>query len=268
MWYQDEIEFKAANGYEVNGIWYPRVTRILEVKAKPALDSFLREMGNFGAAEVVKQKSAEEGSLVHAAVEKIVIGEEAAIPDTIRASIDAFQVFHAQRKVTFLPEYIERTIWSPRYRYAGTVDALAVVDGRFGVLDIKTSTGFYPEYNLQTAAYASALQEFEVRRALELPKEIATRWILRIDQRKTCRRCYGTLREKGGRKKIRPAKNKGGIDDGSDCGEANHEWGLMEGEVQLREFPYLFKDIRAFVAAKVLWEWDNDYWLRKIGYLK
>lgn len=278
MWYQDDEEFKGTNGYEVNGSWYPRVTRILEVKAKPALDSFFKEMERYSAAEKVKEQSAKEGSLVHATVEKLIVGEKIDIPDAIKPGVEAFQEFNEGGKITFFPEYVERTIWSGRHRYAGTVDALASVDGKFGVLDIKTSTGFYPEYNLQTAAYASALQEFEVRRMLGIRQDVVTRWILRIDQHKTCGVCKAQLREKGGRKKIRPAGRKNSAShhathdgDGSAptlCGENEHEWSDTEGNVELREFPYLYKDIRAFVAAKILWEWDNDYWLRKIGYLK
>ena len=60
MWYSDLAQFKEQNGYEVNGIWYPRVTRILDVKAKPALEHFFKEMESYSSAEDVKNKSAAE----------------------------------------------------------------------------------------------------------------------------------------------------------------------------------------------------------------
>lgn len=259
MRFENSEQFKEACGYEINGIWYPRVTKILEVKAKPGLDSFFREIGDYASAEDIKQRSAEEGSLMHRTIQGIMTGKAVDIPETIRPAVEAFQKFNERQKIAFHPEFVERLIWSPRHRYAGTVDTLAYVNGKFGVLDIKTSIGFYPEYNLQTAAYISALQEFLTKRTLGLPEDVTTRWILRIDQRRVCKQCNSTWREKGGRVRIRENGEKS-------CAESKHEWGGQEGDVALREFPYFFNDIRAFVAAKTLWEWDNNYWLRQIGY--
>lgn len=267
MWYKDEDEFKSASGYEVNGAWFPRVTKILEIKSKPGLETFWKEVGHYASAEDIKNKSAAHGTLVHETVQRLVAGESAVIPEEIRPAVEKFQLFNEEKKIHFYPEFIERRIWSSRYRYAGTVDALAEIDGKFGVLDIKTSTGFFPEYNLQTAAYVSALQEFEIKQLCALPKDIQTRWILRIDQRRVCRRCKATFRNKGGHEKIRPASVSKGKIETALCDADNHEWGDMEGDVAIREFPYMYKDIKAFVAAKTLWEWENDYWLKKIGYL-
>src|SRR3989344_2999443 len=262
----DGDDFKQKNGYEIEGAWFPRVTKILEIKSKPALENFFREMGSFENAENVKNRSAVEGSLVHATVQKLTIGEAVDIPEEIQPAVAAFQAFNEERQIFFHPEFVERQVWSGRHRYAGTVDALAEIDGKFGVLDIKTSTGFFPEYNLQTAAYVSALQEFDVKKMQVLPRDIQTRWILRIDQRRVCARCRGTLREKGGMRKIRPVSlGKGKKKDL--CEEDMHEWGEVEGDVALREFPYMHKDIKAFMAAKVLWEWENDFWLKQIGYI-
>ena len=269
MRYDNAEHFKEENGYIIEGIWYPRVTRIISIKAKPALENFFKEMENFSSAEDVKNKSAAEGVLVHAAVQKLAVGEKVTVPKEVRPAAEAFQKFNAERKIIFHPEYIERKIWSIRHRYAGTIDAVATVDGKFGVLDIKTSTGFYPEYNLQTAAYVSALQEFQIKKNLLLPRDIETRWILRVNQHKICKKCGATLREKGGRTKIRNGKKLSMINNQlSPCPKDDHNWGRTEGEVELREFPYLYKDARAFIAAKILWEWENDYWLRQAGYLK
>lgn len=262
MWFKDDTEFKAANGHEVDGAWYPRVTKILEIKSKPALDNFFKEMGNYASAEDVKNKSAQEGTIVHETIQSLAVGKEIAIPEEVVPAAHAFQIFNAERNIIFHPEFIERQVWSLRHRYAGTVDALATIDGKFGVLDIKTSTGFYPEYNLQTAAYVSALQEFQIKKTLGLPKDVETRWILRVNQHRICKRCSATLREKGGRNKIRNVRN--GV---SDCPETEHEWGERMGDIELKEFPYFYNDIKAFVAAKILWEWEHNYWLRKIGYL-
>ncbi|MBI2122182.1 MAG: hypothetical protein HYT98_03595 [Candidatus Sungbacteria bacterium] len=264
MRYKDINHFKSECGYEVNGAWLPRVTKILDIKAKPGLDIFFKEVGDYSSAEDIKNKSAEEGTKLHRAIQGLFTGNTDPIPGEVRPAVDAFQEFNEARKIELHPEFVERLIWSGRYKYAGTVDALAVVDGKFGVLDIKTSTGFWPEYNLQTAAYISALQEFEIKKTLALPQDVQTRWILRIDQNKICKRCKAVLREKGGRAKVRNGKS-GGV---APCPADLHEWGELRGEVEIREFPYFYNDTRAFIAAKILWEWENGYWLRQIGYLK
>lgn len=260
MYYETEQQFKEQNGYEIEGVWYPRVTRILEIKAKPGLMAFFKEVDLYSAVEEIKQRSAEEGTLVHETIQNLLTGKSSAVPEAIRPAVLAFQSFNQEKKIIFHEEYVERRIKSLRYRYAGTVDALATVDGKFGVLDIKTSIAFYPDYNLQTAAYVMALQEFLIKRELKLVRDIQTRWILRIDQRRRCLRCGSLAREKGGRVKIRGTR--GGT---SSCLE--HEWSDLEGDIAIREFPYVEHDKKAFIAAKTLWEWENSYWLRKIRYL-
>ena len=260
MRYKDTDDFMQKNGYALSGGWYPRVTKILEVKSKPGLDSFFKEVGSYDFAESIKNKSAEEGTLVHETMQKLACGESIIIPEQIRPAAETFMDFIAKNNIVFHPEFVEKKIWSNFHKYAGTVDALASVGGKFGVLDIKTSTGFYPEYNLQTAAYVLALQETEIKKAIGLPSDIATRWILRIDQHKVCNACGSRLREKGGRSKVR-------LNGKESCNDGEHNWGNSEGVVEIREFPYFYRDIKAFLAAKTLWECENDYWLRQIGYL-
>ncbi|MDE2021077.1 MAG: hypothetical protein KGJ13_12135, partial [Patescibacteria group bacterium] len=136
--------------------------------------------------------------------------------------------------------------------YAGTIDTLALVDGKFGVLDIKTSQAIYRDYNLQTAAYIEALLD-------ELPK-LQTRWILRIDQVRTCLKCGATMRPKGGRNKIRRGKK-------TMCPQDQHEWSELTGVTELQEFPDWKHDFQAFLGAKRLWEWENEKWLKQVGYL-
>jgi len=53
----------------------------------------------------------------------------------------------------------ECVIYSRRHRFSGRFDGLAVVDGVLSLIDWKTSTGVYPEFRLQTAAYVAAYEE-------------------------------------------------------------------------------------------------------------
>ena len=58
MWYSNVDNFKNANGYEIDGIWYPRVTSIVGIKAKPALYMFYAGLPDFKTGEAIKAKSA------------------------------------------------------------------------------------------------------------------------------------------------------------------------------------------------------------------
>lgn len=93
---------------------------------------------------------------------------------------------------------IETRIYSRRYRYSGTFDALAEdVSGNLLLIDWKTSKSIYPEFRLQTAAYVHAYEE-------EFPdQKIAGRYLVRIAEdgsvephffpRNTCRRDFNAF---------------------------------------------------------------------------
>lgn len=247
--------FKDMNGYVVDGVWYPRVTSIVGIKAKPALYRFYAELKDYAEGESIKKNSAEEGTMVHEAVEGILKGENPTVDPKIAPSIKAFTKFLDQTKIQVDKEYVEKQIVNYNERYAGTIDSLALIDGKFGVLDIKTSQSVYRDYNLQTSAYMGALQD--------TMRNLQTRWILRIDQAQVCLKCGATRRTKGGREKIKAPKNGGAA---FACPPGQHEWSEVRGIIELKEFPYWHDDYQAFLGAKKLWEWENEYWLKKIGY--
>ncbi len=252
-YYSNAESFKEASGYTIDGAWYPRVTKILSIKAKPALYRFYAEAESFKASQAITEKSAAEGTLVHEAVEAILLGQKPEIDPSIAPAVKAFEQFLQSNNIQTAPEYVERQILHPEHRYAGTIDVLALVGGKFGVLDIKTSQAIYRDYNLQTAAYMAALKDqFQ---------HLQTRWILKIDQIQNCLRCGAIRRQKGGREKIKidwknPATKN-----------CPHEWSEVRGDIEFQEFPYWQNDFEAFLGAKKLWEWENEYWLKKVGYL-
>jgi len=254
MYYDDEKHFKGLNGYEIGNIWYPRVTSIVNIKAKPALYRFYGELNNFAEGESIKKVSANEGTLVHETSEAILKGEDVDIDPTVAPAIKALRAFLEKTKINVDSEWVEKRVVNYNERYAGTIDSLAIIDGKFGVLDIKTSQAIYRDYNLQTSAYMAALQDQF--------KNLQTRWILRIDQVQKCLKCGAIRRTKGGREKIRTPRNNGVVV----CSPDQHEWSDMQGEIELQEFPYWYDDYHAFLGAKKLWEWENDYWLKRIGY--
>jgi len=249
MYYKNLEEFKESNGYEIEGTWYPRVTSITSIKAKPALYKFYAQQANFAAGEAIKNKSAQEGTLLHNTVEAMLKGDEFPAPESIAPAISSFKEFRKQHEI--IPYKIEERIISKKHHYAGTLDCLCEINGKLGVLDIKTSAAIYRDYNIQTAAYVEALREKESMPPL-------ARWILRLDQSKKCLNCNSKMREKGGSKKIRLASYNTAV---SSC---NHVWSETTGDLEFKELFNIEKDTKAFLASKTLWEWEHDWWLRQI----
>ncbi len=259
MFYRTLEDFKNASGYTIDGFWYPRVTQIVSMKAKPGLYKFYAEQESFEAGEAMKAKSAEEGTLIHDTVEAILSGQQPVIPETIRPAIDAFMEFFNHNKV--VAKQIEERLISKKHRYSGTLDVLAEVNGQLGVLDIKTSYSIYRDYGIQTSAYVEALVENGLPSSMTRGSSLA-RWILRLDQHKNCLKCPATLRLKGGTPKIRaPYSAKATKGEEKKC---EHEWSEMIGEAELKELPGQNHDFSAFLACKTLWEWENQFWLSRV----
>src|SRR3989344_30660 len=86
-------EAKELYGYEIQGTWYPRVTKIVEIKAKPALYRYYGGLSSFAEGEHIKEISANEGTLVHETIEKLLLGGKTSIPVAIEPSILAFMEF-------------------------------------------------------------------------------------------------------------------------------------------------------------------------------
>ena len=262
--YKTSQEFIDTYGYDINGTWYPRVTKIVEIKAKPALYRFYAELSNFNEGERIKELSASQGTKVHEAIQSLLTGGsplatargKPVISEDIIPAIRAFEKFQQEANMKIDKDFVEYRVANHDERYAGTMDALAYIDGKCGVLDIKTSQSIYRDYNLQTAAYMAALEK-------EFPS-ITTRWILRVDQFQTCPNCGATRRTKGGREKIRLPWQNGGYYKAKMC---RHVWPSSAGYIELQEFPDWKADYAAFLGAKRLWEWEHEDILKKIGYL-
>lgn len=123
-----------------------------------------------GAHRRKKEEAGNIGKLVHAFVENC-IKDPTNLPDMpvneqARHGCEAFLTWREQHKVEFLS--CEKVVYSKKYKYAGTYDFLAIIDGKKMLGDIKTSSGIYDEYFFQTAAYELALRE-------EFGKEGATK---------------------------------------------------------------------------------------------
>ena len=67
--YKDTEDFKEQCGYTIDEVWYPRVTKIVTIKAKPALYRYYGAATSYKAAQDATEQSAKEGTLVHETIE-------------------------------------------------------------------------------------------------------------------------------------------------------------------------------------------------------
>lgn len=125
-------------------------------------------------------KAAGIGTTVHSYVEKFIRstlhGEPTPdIPENKKAqkSIEAFYKWLDTSDVVWLST--EERLFHPELKYAGTVDAVAEVDGEFCVIDFKTSAKIYPEHKIQCAAYAKVVE-------LIYGRKVDCTYVLRFDK--------------------------------------------------------------------------------------
>ncbi|HEX9722218.1 MAG TPA: PD-(D/E)XK nuclease family protein [Candidatus Paceibacterota bacterium] len=227
--------FKAKFGYEIEGVWFPRVTSITS--------PFQKKWQGLRSA-------AEWGTLIHETVESILRGEEAQPDRRCEVSIATFLSWRNQYPIAIQnPAHdIEKRVFDVEHGYAGTIDMVAEVEGVVGIIDLKTSTAIYKEHSLQTAAYLQAYNKTK-----GIAKACQTRWILRLDEYAECLGCLAKKRNKYGR-----ARAVGGKD------ACNHQWSELKGEVEFKELADYEKDFDAFLDLKERWEWANKEWLDQI----
>ena len=190
--------------YSVNGERVLGVTSIIGVIGKPALMYWAAEMASkmwYGAIQAgntydevqlkqlfedakkahtqAKTLAADIGTLIHNWVEKYAKAKITNTPtpelpknEQMLKAVQAFLQWEKENKVKFLVS--ERRLYSKKYNYAGTLDLMIFSNGKNEIVDIKTSSGIYPEMAYQTAAYQQAVKE-------EFPKyKFGPRWIVRI----------------------------------------------------------------------------------------
>lgn len=201
-----ELEFnEKKHYYTVEGKYAPSVTTILDSIAKPALIQwsasegakwFLDNCSAFEQAEIssddmakgirsaFRKKSKDAlniGMEVHKWCEEAILwklGRGDAPPDPDREeslnAINAFREWIRDNVVEWLT--VEEKVYHREHNYAGTVDATAMVNGEYCVIDFKTSGAIYSAYHLQCAAYAKAIENMR-------GKEVDKAYVLRFDKK-------------------------------------------------------------------------------------
>ena len=116
------------------------------------------------APEKEKKDAGDTGNAVHEflhqfARAKIDRTEAPELPADrkVRKCIKGFLDWYKAHKVVFIES--ERVVYSMRYDYVGTLDAIALVDSIVTLIDYKTSEHLYPAFIMQVAGYWNARME-------------------------------------------------------------------------------------------------------------
>jgi len=149
----------------------PRVTSILRTINKEGLNIWRSKQG-WEASEQYKEETADIGKEIHKLVAQLGRGK-AIVPlewellsEEVRNGLRAYVRW--QREHAFEPIDAEMLVYSLKYGFAGTVDAIGRFEGKHGLVlvDWKSGDTIWEEYVMQVAAYVTAWNEL----FRELPK--------------------------------------------------------------------------------------------------
>jgi len=134
-------------------------------------------MAGKNAWRMKRDKAADNGTRAHELIETYIKESqepllELEVPE-VQNAVKLFFGWLEKHKVEWIASELQ--VGSETHKFAGILDFLAIVDGKFTLGDFKTSSGIHPEYYVQTAGLQIALEEMECppieqRLILHIPK--------------------------------------------------------------------------------------------------
>ena len=144
----------------------PGITTVLNLRAKPQLIPWANKLGLQGidSSKFVDEKAA-IGSLAHALITDHLIKAETDLSDYSPNQIDqaensvlSFWEWEKEHKIEEV-YFCERPLVSEIYRFGGTLDIYAKVNGKREIIDLKSGSGIWPEHIWQVATLKKLLEE-------------------------------------------------------------------------------------------------------------
>lgn len=140
--------------FDENDNVVPSVSQIIQ---------FVSPMYDGPCVEILEriEKQAALGTEVHKLLELYDVGDqkyESYLNDEKYGYLLQWEIFMRDHNIEIIPDYIERIVYHPRLKYAGTVDRVVSINNKNYVLDIKTGKK-KKHHGLQTAGYAMALSD-------------------------------------------------------------------------------------------------------------
>jgi len=145
------------DSYIIDGKEYIRVTRVLDVIAKPELYRWIGKYG-WDYCEGVKDKRASFGTRVHKEIQNYLSGDEVWVDsEEMRHTMALFVSWACSNRL--LPVHLEHRVISDSFMFGGTADFIGDFNDKRTLIDWKTSKYVFDHYKLQVVAYAMALEE-------------------------------------------------------------------------------------------------------------
>lgn len=150
--------------YASDGELVPGVTTVIGLLDKPALVIWANRMGLQGVDTTRVRGTAQRvGTLTHELIKADLNGEvfptNEYTSDELTEANQAFRSYLAWRASNIVePILVEAPLASDDWKYGGTVDLYAKVNGKYLVVDFKTGA-IYEEAMYQTAAYRKLIEE-------------------------------------------------------------------------------------------------------------
>lgn len=153
---------KVKPNYYIDGKAVPSVTEVIGNNLgwnKNVLIGWARKQAKLGIdPHAIRDQAADIGTITHALIESFITGEE-----FDRDQYAPMDVEVAERAFGGFMEWFEEQdikirdseimLTHKEYFYGGTIDLLCDLNGRFALVDFKSSTGVYLEHRIQLAAY-------------------------------------------------------------------------------------------------------------------
>jgi len=153
--------------YRVDGKRVPGTTTVVgRFKESGGLIHWAWDLGMQGINyRDARDTAASTGTTGHALIEQRIKGLEPVCDFSGTAEqqqqamkcLEAFDTWADQNKMEIIAT--EMHLVSPQYRFGGTPDAVAILNGKPTLLDFKTSNKTYGEYAIQVAAYRHLLND-------------------------------------------------------------------------------------------------------------
>lgn len=151
--------------YTRDGALVPGVTTITNMLAKPALVVWANRLGLEGVdTNKYVDKAANIGTCAHYLVQCHLSGEEPDLsnftPQEVSMAKNALSKYlEWEKQFTVSPLLLETPLVSELYKFGGTIDCYAKLNGEPWLLDFKTGKAIYDEMFTQVAAYRALLHE-------------------------------------------------------------------------------------------------------------
>src|SRR5262249_7508960 len=131
------------------GRQYDSVTSVTGVIAKPMLYGWYGKHGYKGCQAIMKE-SARRGSIIHDLLDQEAKGQAIDLssqPEFVKRPVELYREW--AKEVDLRSIASEMQLFHPQWEVAGTFDRLAYVNDRLAIVDWKTGSAIYDEYNIQ-----------------------------------------------------------------------------------------------------------------------